>query len=328
MTPSANAFAAYFPAALLVVLVLLLVKLPRETLAKVMHRPFVGASAVILTAALVVSAMAGFPYGDGTVLSTLLQNGWGLGRPEAGASAPMAAVSYSGEALEHVKLGASPAITIAKYTLIAAIAGGVTAFLAWICTALGGAYRFAAHFTDGVRMLAGGDERFPWRSAMVAGSILWILWTWIAALWAHGHPLGTDVAGRDVLYVLFEAVGGVGAWTALLILIPAINTLFMDRPSARWAGALLPAAVLSGLVLSPLQPRALHGGAGHDLHGKQRDPRVERGGSGGDSPRRLGRSRTGAPEFGRGATEEARREGRAGAFAAHLVSGRGGFLRI
>ena len=81
--------------------------------------------------------MAGFPYGDGTVLSTLLQNGWGLGRPEAGASAPMAAVSYSGEALEHVKLGASPAITIAKYTLIAAIAGGVTAFLAWICTALG-----------------------------------------------------------------------------------------------------------------------------------------------------------------------------------------------
>lgn len=262
MTPSANAFAAYFPAALLVVLVLLLVKLPRETLAKVMHRPFVGVSAVILTAALVVSAMAGFPYGDGTVLSTLLQNAWGLGRPEAGASAPMTAVSYSGEALEHVKLGASPAITIAKYTLIAAIAGGVTAFLAWICTALGVAYRFATNFTDGVRMLAGGDDRFPWRSAMVAGSVLWILWTWIAALWAHGHPLGTDAAGRDVLYVLFEAVGGLGAWTALLILIPAINTLFMDRPSARWAGALLPAAVLSGLVLSPFSPAPFTVGLG------------------------------------------------------------------
>ena len=95
MTPSANAFAAYFPAALLVVLVLLLVKLPRETLAKVMHRPFVGASAVILTAELVVSAMAGFPYGDGTVLSTLLQNAWGLGRPRRWRPSPIQAKRWS-----------------------------------------------------------------------------------------------------------------------------------------------------------------------------------------------------------------------------------------
>ena len=261
MSTSANAFAAYFPAALLVVLVLLLIKLPRETLAKVMRRPFVGASAVILTAALIVSAMAGFPYGDGHAHDRH-DDAHTTNRPEAGASAPMAAVSYSGEALEHVNLGASPAITIAKYTLIAAIAGGVTAFLAWICTALGVAYRFATNFTEGIRMLAGGDERFPWRSAMVVGSILWILWTWIAALWAHGHPLGTDAAGRDVLYVLLEAVGGLGAWTALLILIPAINSLFMNRPSARWAGALLPAAVLSGLVLSPFSPAPFTVGLG------------------------------------------------------------------
>lgn len=256
-----NAFAAYFPAALLVVLVLLIVKLPRETLARVLLRPYAGASAVILTAALVVAAMAGFPYGDGTVLSTLLQTAWGLGRAEAGASSPMAVKTLTGEALTYVKLGASPMITIAKYTLIAAIAGGVTAFLAWICTALGVAYRFAVNFTEGVRML-GGDKRFPWRGAMIAGSVLWMLWTWIAALWAHGHPLGTDATGRDVLYVLMEAVGGLGAWTSLLILIPAVNTLFMDRPSAKWAGALLPAAVLSGLVLSPFSPAPFTEGLG------------------------------------------------------------------
>ena len=261
MTPSANAFAAYFPLALLIVLALLLIKLPREKIARVLARPGAGASLAILTAALVISALAGLPAGDGNALSMLLQTAWGLGRPESGPSMPMASSTLQGEALLWTALGTSPGITIAKYTLIAAIAGGVTAFLAWICTALGLAYRFATSFTDGVRMLS-GDPRFPWRGAMIAGSLLWMLWTWMAALWAHGHPLGTDAGGRDVLWVLMEALGGLGAWTGLLVLILAANALVMNRPSARWAGALLPAALLSGLVLSPFSPAPYAPGLG------------------------------------------------------------------
>lgn len=261
MTTSANAFAAYFPLAMLIVLLLLFVKLPREKMARVLVRPGAGASLIVLTTALVIAVLAGVPVGEKSALSALLQSAWGFGRPEAGASLPMASEGLSGEALQWVSFDSSPAMTVAKYTLVAAIAGGVTSFVAWICTALGLAYRFGITFPEGVKMLS-GDERFPWRGAMIAGSVLWMLWTWIAALWAHGHPLGTDAAGRDVLWVLLEAMGGLGAWTSLLVLIPAVNALFMDRPSARWAGALLPAAVLSGLVLSPFSPAPFAPGLG------------------------------------------------------------------
>lgn len=56
---------------------------------------------------------------------------------------------------------------LVKGTLIAAIAGGVTAFLAWIFTALAIARRRNATFTQTLMVMRNRDGRFPWRPAML-----------------------------------------------------------------------------------------------------------------------------------------------------------------
>lgn len=101
----------------------------------------------------------------------------------------------------------SRAATIAKYTLIAAIAGGVTAFAAWLVTAaVVGRRRGRGSLVDGLEIMSNADGRFPWRPAMVTGSLLWLLFTWLLLLWPDWHIFGTDAVGNDVLYEALKSV--------------------------------------------------------------------------------------------------------------------------
>lgn len=99
------------------------------------------------------------------------------------------------------------AMSIAKYTLIAAIAGGVTAFAAWLVTAAVVARRRGkTSFLDGLALLGNADGTFPWRPAMLTGSLIWMLVIWVMLLWPDWHIFGTDAVGNDVLYEALKSI--------------------------------------------------------------------------------------------------------------------------
>ncbi len=112
--------------------------------------------------------------------------------------------------LEHAGKSVSPygtpATAVVKKTLIAAIAGGVSAVFAWILTGALLARRRGLSFQDGMAALANRDGRFPWRSAMGAGTVLWLLVVWVALVWPDWHIFGTDAVGNDVLYEALKSV--------------------------------------------------------------------------------------------------------------------------
>lgn len=95
---------------------------------------------------------------------------------------------------------------LVKGTLIAAIAGGVTAFLAWIFTALAIARRRNATFTQTLMMMRNRDGRFPWRPAMLVFTVAWLLMVWLILIWPNWHVFGTDAVGNDVLYEAVKSV--------------------------------------------------------------------------------------------------------------------------
>ena len=101
----------------------------------------------------------------------------------------------------------SRAASIAKYTLIAAIAGGVTAFAAWLITAAVVARRRGGgSLIDGLNIIGNADGSFPWRPAMLTGSVIWLFFTWLMLLWPDWHIFGTDAVGNDVLYEALKSV--------------------------------------------------------------------------------------------------------------------------
>lgn len=95
---------------------------------------------------------------------------------------------------------------LVKGTLIAAIAGGVTAFLAWIFTALAIARRRNATFTQTLMVMRNRDGRFPWRPAMLVFTVAWLLMVWLILIWPNWHVFGTDAVGNDVLYEAVKSV--------------------------------------------------------------------------------------------------------------------------
>ena len=95
---------------------------------------------------------------------------------------------------------------LVKGTLIAAIAGGVTAFLAWIFTALAIARRRNATFTQTLMVMRNRDGCFPWRPAMLVFTVAWLLMVWLILIWPNWHVFGTDAVGNDVLYEAVKSV--------------------------------------------------------------------------------------------------------------------------
>ena len=168
-------------------------------------------AAVFLAAGLAAAMLAAIPVERDGRTDTLLQvsvEAVGAGIPEAGASAPFATVSATGEPLRHaglrVKESRSPAVHVFKYTLVAFIAGGVTGVTAILFTAAFLAARRRIPFSEGVASLGG----FAWKNAMTAGTLLWMVFTWLLLLWPDWHVLGTTAAGTDVFALLL----GLSPW--------------------------------------------------------------------------------------------------------------------
>ena len=166
---------------------------------------------------LAVSVLLSVPDGSVPLLVSAAQS-VGAGLPEAGASAPFAAALDSGAPLAHAlpaaKPGASRALGIANDTLIAFIAGGVTAFLALLATAAVLAKRRGTGFAEGVAALG----TFFWRPAMITGVACWIAAVWVRAVWPDWHIFGTAADGTD-LFAAFLCVlpwaACAAAWTVL-----------------------------------------------------------------------------------------------------------------
>ena len=95
---------------------------------------------------------------------------------------------------------------LVKNTLIAAIAGGVTAFLAWIFVGLAVARRRDILFTQALMAMSNRDGKFPWRPAMLVFTAFWMIGVWLILVWPNWHVFGTDAVGNDVLYEAFKSI--------------------------------------------------------------------------------------------------------------------------
>ena len=102
--------------------------------------------------------------------------------------------------------GRSPGLTFVKRSLIAAIAGGVSAALFWIAAGALLARRRGVGFAEGVALLKNRDGSFPWRPAMAVGTVLWMVGVWLALVWPLWHVMGTDAVGSDVLYEALKSI--------------------------------------------------------------------------------------------------------------------------
>jgi hypothetical protein len=160
---------------------------------------------------LAVSVLLSVPGGDVPLLVGAAQT-VGAGLPEAGASAPFADKLDSGEPLKHalpaVQPKASRSLGIANDTLIAFIAGGVTAFFALLATAAVLAKKRGTGFAEGVAALG----TFFWRPAMITGVFCWLAAVWVRVVWPDWHIFGTSAEGTD----LFAAFLCVLPWAACL----------------------------------------------------------------------------------------------------------------
>jgi peptide/nickel transport system permease protein len=51
-----------------------------------------------------------------------------------------------------------------------------------------------------------GDTAVPWRAMLAAATVLLLFIGWLAAIWPHYHPFGTDRTGNDVLYQALKSI--------------------------------------------------------------------------------------------------------------------------
>lgn len=102
--------------------------------------------------------------------------------------------------------GRSRAFEVVKGTLIAAIAGGVSAFLGWLFVAGAVARRRRVTIPEALVVMSGRGGDFPWRPAMLVLTAFWLLGVWLAVLWPNWHVLGTDAVGNDVLYEAVKSI--------------------------------------------------------------------------------------------------------------------------
>lgn len=97
-------------------------------------------------------------------------------------------------------------VEIARRTLIAAIAGGVTAILGWIFIGLFIAHRRGRTFAEAMKIIGNRDGSFPLRPALLTLTVFWLLFVWLLLVWPGWHVFGTDAVGNDVLYEAVKSI--------------------------------------------------------------------------------------------------------------------------
>ena len=97
-------------------------------------------------------------------------------------------------------------VEIARRTLIAAIAGGVTAILGWIFIGLFIAHRRGRTFAEAMKIIGNRDGSFLWRPALLTLTVFWLLFVWLLLVWPGWHVFGTDAVGNDVLYEAVKSI--------------------------------------------------------------------------------------------------------------------------
>ena len=108
----------------------------RQVIHTVLARPLMQAILMIVLAGMTSAFLSAIPLERQGRTDTLLQatiEATGAGQPEERASVPFATHDEAGEPLKYagqkLKVGSSKTVHITKYSLVAAIAGGVTSFL-------------------------------------------------------------------------------------------------------------------------------------------------------------------------------------------------------
>ena len=93
-------------------------------------------------------------------------------------------------------------VEIARRTLIAAIAGGVTAILIGLFIA----HRRGRTFAEAMKIIGNRDGSFPLRPALLTLTVFWLLFVWLLLVWPGWHVFGTDAVGNDVLYEAVKSI--------------------------------------------------------------------------------------------------------------------------
>lgn len=221
MYETSPALSFWVATAALALFLILAVRDPGRAAALRTARRHAGVQVVLTVTAFLwlLGALLTIPHDGGSLLTSFLET-VGAGLPEKSASLPFALSSTSGVPLEHVSpllpSNERPFFIVTKRSLVAFIAGGVTAFAFLIVLASAIAGKTGGTFAEGVAALG----RLSWRSTLATSIILWILINWLLLVWPVRHILGTDATGADRLASFVHSLPGtvpVILWVLLLM---------------------------------------------------------------------------------------------------------------
>lgn len=201
--------AAVLTASVLALIITLLYPPTRVFLRRTARRTGVQVMLSVLAPALIIALLMAVPSGthyapDGNLWENTLAT-LGAGGSEVAQSLPFAGVDVNGKTLlhagQHLKDGRTPGMDQLVKTLVAAIAGGVTSVFFMLLTGCAIAARRKIDIPAGIAALGS----FTWRPALLSGCALWMLTTWLIAVWPSWHVLGTAANGADRLagYLLY-----------------------------------------------------------------------------------------------------------------------------
>jgi peptide/nickel transport system permease protein len=84
--------------------------------------------------------------------------------------------------------------------------GALGAALLWVVVSALRARAVGVGVRASLRAIATGATDVPWRAMLVTASVLVLFGGWVAALWPHYHPFGTDQTGNDVLFQTLKSI--------------------------------------------------------------------------------------------------------------------------